>query len=81
MHPVRKLLSEITAHRVGTGPIKELTDSNLVFEWHYWTNKMAIAKSWGGAIAAAAEFRHECERELTHRNIPIPITENPSNVR
>lgn len=73
-HLTHKLLSEITAHRIGIGPIKELTDPNLLSEWHHWTNKMAIAKSWGGAIAAAAEFQRECERELTRRNIPIPTT-------
>lgn len=77
MHPARKLLADIVSHRVGTGPVKGLTDEKLLAEWHHWNNKIINAPSWGASLAAANEFRIECEREMRRREIPIPHT-NPS---
>lgn len=72
MHPARKLLANIVANNVGTGPIKGLTDEKLIAEWHNWNNKIINATSWGAALGAAYELRTECARELRRRNIPIP---------
>jgi len=56
--------------------IRDLTDDELLAEWHLWNDKIKNAKSWGAALAAANGFRHSCERQLRLRNIPIPTDES-----
>jgi hypothetical protein len=54
--------------------IKDLSDEDLLKEWQTWDDKIIGAKSWGAAVGAALEFRQECEREMSRRNIPNPVT-------
>lgn len=49
--------------------IRDLTDDDLIDEFHKWNNKIKTATSWGAALSAANEFRQECQREIDRRNI------------
>jgi hypothetical protein len=51
------------------GPIRELSDTQLLEEWDYWDNKIRDATSWGASLAAADEFRRACEGEIRRRGI------------
>lgn len=55
--------------------IQELSDANLIAEWRSWDLKIASARSWGAALAAAGEFRDECEKEIRLRKLHIPELE------
>lgn len=52
-------------------PIKKLSDDGLIAEWTKWKEKIEAATSWGAAIAAANEFRQDCEREINRRNLSV----------
>lgn len=49
--------------------IAELSDNDLFVEWCRWNNQIAAAKSWGGALAAALQFRRDCAREARRRGL------------
>lgn len=49
--------------------IKDLTDDELKLEWIMWDDEIKSATHWGAALAAANEFKIECERELRRRGI------------
>lgn len=51
--------------------LRELSDEELLKEWHYWDFKIRIAEQWGAAVAAANEFRTECQREIDRRNTNV----------
>ncbi len=53
--------------------IHYLTDTDLIEEWRKWDTEIANAKSWGAALAAANEFRTECEQEIARRGLDKPI--------
>jgi hypothetical protein len=46
---------------------RDMTDDELRAEAEKWDAEVRNAESWGAAVAAAAEFRRECERELDRR--------------
>ena len=52
--------------------IKNLSDNQLLLEWSYWNKKIKETPGWGAAVAAANEFRAECESEILLRNLEIP---------
>lgn len=54
-------------------PIRDLTNDELLSEWHYWNDKIKNAKGWGAALAAANGFRTSCEVQLKIRKIAIPV--------
>ena len=51
--------------------ISDLSDSALANEWHLWNRKIITATSWGASLAAANEFRQECEHEIDRRNLSV----------
>jgi hypothetical protein len=49
--------------------IKDLTDDELIDEYHVWNHKIISARHWGASLGAAEEFRYECFKELQRRGI------------
>ena len=47
---------------------RELSDPELLQEWHYWDAKLRHAARWGASVGAANEFRKECQSEINRRN-------------
>lgn len=52
--------------------INDLSDTELLKEFHDWNNKIKTATRWGAALSVAYEFRRCTEIELLKRGIPIP---------
>ena len=48
---------------------RDLSDDALKEEYRTWNRKIREAKSWGAALAAAAEFREDCLKELKRRGL------------
>jgi len=46
---------------------KDLTLEQLIEERQYWNYKITSATGWGASLAAASEFRDDCDRELLRR--------------
>lgn len=53
-------------------PYREMTDDELLSEWRKWDGKIRAALSWGGSLAAAAEFRADAASEMRRRGLPAP---------
>lgn len=54
--------------------IRDLTDDELLAEWHQWNDKIKNATGWGAAVGAADGFRRGCAQELRRRELPVPET-------
>lgn len=71
-------LEEQRALRGETKPvgkkIRDLSDDELLAEWHQWNDKIKNAPGWGAAVGAADEFRRTCAQELRRRELPVPET-------
>lgn len=52
--------------------IHDLSDVELLKEFHDWDNKIKNATNWGAALSVAHEFRRYSEIELCRRGIKIP---------
>lgn len=52
--------------------IRDLTDEELVAEWKYWDEKIRSATGWGASLAAADEFRRQCESQIRLRGLMLP---------
>lgn len=48
-------------------PLCDMTDAELRDERAHWNQLIVDATGWGAALAAAAEFRDDCDRELDRR--------------
>jgi hypothetical protein len=48
-------------------PLFLMTDAELAAERARWSQEIADAPGWGAAVAAAHEFRDDCDRELRRR--------------
>lgn len=48
--------------------MSDMTLDELQEEFTYWDGRVREANGWGGAVAAAHEFRTECERWIARRN-------------
>ena len=53
-------------------PISELSDEDLIAEWHHWNDEIKAATGWGAALAAADEFRRACEQQIEKRGLKTP---------
>ena len=47
----------------------DMTEDELQIEWRHWNSIIAAATGWGASLAAANEFRRDCERELRRRGL------------
>ncbi len=47
--------------------IKDLSDNALLKERDEWDRRIKDAQSWGASVAAAIEFKRECEEEMRRR--------------
>lgn len=76
-HWARELLTKVLEENLNPPfkkPIKDLTNEELIAEFRYWNSKIENATSWGAGIAAANEFRKECEQQLHLRSLdPISV--------
>jgi len=53
-------------------PLFAMTDDELAAEREKWNRKIVDAPGWGAAVAAAHEFRDDCDRELRRRGLDAP---------
>jgi hypothetical protein len=51
----------------GDKPLSAMTDDELREERAKWHRKIVDAPHWGASLAAAAQFRDQCDRELRRR--------------
>jgi hypothetical protein len=51
--------------------IRDLSDEELVKEWHCWDERVKKATGWGAALAAADGFRKDCERQIIKRGLKV----------
>lgn len=51
-------------------PFRDMTDEELQVERKKWDDKVTNAKYWGAAVAAAHNFRTECDKEIERRKRP-----------
>jgi hypothetical protein len=54
---------------IKTKALCEMTNEELKMEWKMWDEKIKNATSWGAALAAAVEFKKDCEREMRLRGV------------
>lgn len=62
----------LSVSRPTNKPIRNLTDTELLSEWHYWNEPIKAAPSWGAALAVADAFLASCETQLKIRKFTIP---------
>lgn len=58
---------------ISNKPFHEMTDDELRAEWKYWNGAVRNAPGWSASLAAAHEFREECEIELKRRGHLTPL--------
>lgn len=52
-------------------PYRNYPDDALIAERRKWDERVESATSWGAGLAAAAEARDDCDRELKLRGIEL----------
>lgn len=60
---------------------RDMTDAELRAEHDHWDDKIRNATGWGGALAAADEFRRACRREAARRGLDVLRPEQPDKER